>query len=99
MERDWYTRSMMKLATAFDDRETPFLTNVDAVLDDISMGLGRHQQEGILSGLGVRRALNILSDLRGRLESARNAGDVRQAFHDCERLREIVDEAREAAAE
>lgn len=95
MERDWYTRAMLVLATAFDQADEPFLGRVDSVLDDMTMGLGRFQKDGVLSGLSLRRTLNLVSDLRSRLEAARSAQDVRQAFHDCERLREIVDEARQ----
>lgn len=93
MERDWYQRVMLKLADARETRPEEFLAMVDSELDEVIMRLEDLRVGGGMSSFGIRRGLNILNELRGRLESARNGQEVRAAFLALDEVRDLVADA------
>ena len=99
MERDWYRRVMLKLAEARESPEGDFLQTLDSELDDLSMGLEDLRKQGGMTSYSVKRGLNLLNDLRGKLENAQNGQDVRQAFFEVDAVRDLIEEARQAVAD
>jgi hypothetical protein len=89
---------MVLLADARDSQPDGFLREVDEQLDGLAFRLDELRRAGALSGLGQRRGLNLIAELRSRLEAARNGQDVRQAFHDLDGVRGVVDEAEQIGA-
>lgn len=99
MERDWYRGVMLKLAEAVDSRPDEYLARVDSELDEVILRLEDLRKSGAMSGFGVKRGLDVLNDLRGRLEIARNSQEVRAAFLDLDAIRDLVDEAVQTLAD
>lgn len=100
MERDWYRRLMLKLAEVRDTGSaSEFLTILDSELDDLGIQLDGYRRGGIFSGFTLKRGLNLLADLRGKLEICRNGSEVRHVFLEVDDLRNLVDESLEAAEE
>ena len=99
VERDWYRRVMMKLVDARESRPEDFLSVLDSELDEVIHRLEGLRTAGAMSGFGVKRGLNLLNDLRSRLEVAQNGQEVRQAFFDLDGVRDLVDEALQTIAD
>lgn len=99
MERDWYRGVMLKLADAIESQPGEFLSVMDSELDEVILRLEDLRKLGGMSGFGLKRGLDVLNDLRGRLEVARNAQEVRAAFLDLDALRDLVNEAAQTIAD
>jgi hypothetical protein len=93
MERDWYRRVMMKLMDARETRADEYLQILDSELDEMVMRLDEVRREGAFTSLTQRRGLNLVTDLRSRLEMARNGHEVRQIFLDSTGLEELLEDA------
>lgn len=94
MERDWYRGLMLKLADARETRShSEYLSDIDSELDAVIMKLEEFRKSGGLSGYSVKRGLNLLNDLRDRLENAKTAHEVNAAFMENDSVRDLVDEA------
>jgi hypothetical protein len=93
VERDWYRGVMLKLADAIESRPGEFLQLVDSELDAVILRLEDLRKAGGMSGFSVKKGLNVLNELRNRLEVAQNAQDVRAAFVELDSVRDMVDEA------
>jgi hypothetical protein len=99
VERDWYRRVMLKLADAKESRPGEYLSMVDSELDELIMRMDDLRRAGAMSGFSEKRGINILNELRGRLEKARNAHEVNSAFLELDAVKDLVDEAAEAIAD
>jgi len=99
VERDWYRRVMLKLADARESRPDEFLQVVDSELDGVILQMDELRRTGGMSGFSQKRALNMLNELRGRLERARNSHEVNTAFLELDEVRDLVDEAAQAIAD
>lgn len=76
-----------------------YLTEVDSQLDAVIMKMEELRRAGGLSGFSVKRGLQMLNELRDRLEKAKNAHEVNAAFLDLDAVKDLVDEALETIAE
>ena len=99
VERDWYRRAMLKLADVRESRPEEFLSEVDSELDELILRIDDLRKSGGMSGFSQKRAINILNDLRGRLENARNAHEVNCAFLELDAVKDLVDEAAQVLAD
>lgn len=91
---------MLKLADARETRSnSEFLMAIDGELDAVIMKLEELRKSGGLSGYSVKRGMNLINDLRGKLESARKPHDVNAAFLETDALRDLVDEALQTLGE
>lgn len=91
---------MLKLADVRETRSnSEFLMEIDGELDAVIMKLEELRKSGGLSGYSVKRGMNLLNDLRGKLENARNPHDVNAAFMETDALRDLVDEALQTLSE
>lgn len=93
MERDWYRRVMLKLVDVREYRGEDYLRAVDSELDELVLRLDELRRAGGMTGLSVRRGLNMLSELRSRLEVAVNSQEVRQAFTEFDAVKGLIEEA------
>jgi hypothetical protein len=98
MERDWYRGVMLKLVDARETRPDEYISILDSELDEVIMRLETLRREGGMSNFGVKKGLNLLNDLRSRLENARNGQEVRAAFLELDEVKELVEEALETLA-
>ena len=99
VERDWYRRAMLKLADARESRPDEYLSLVDSELDELILRMDDLRKSGGMSGFSQKRGIDMLNDLRGRLENARNPHEVSSAFLDLDSLRDLVDEAAQVLAD
>jgi hypothetical protein len=93
MERDWYRRVMLKLVDAKDTRADEYLQILDSELDEIVLRLDEVQRAGGFSAFTQRRAYNMLTEMRSRLEVVRNGHEVRQVFMEETALEQILEDA------
>lgn len=85
---------MLKIADARETRShSEYLSEVDHELDSVIMKLEGYRKTGGLSNYSVKKGLNLLNDLRSRLENARNAHEVNAAFMENDGVRDLVEEA------
>lgn len=94
MQRDWSLEMMLRLTDVMERDRASYLAKVDDQLDSLSMELAELQKQAAISAFGLNRALGWVNRLRGELETARSAADVRQAFTGIDDLKSVVDEGR-----
>lgn len=97
MERDWYRRLMMKLADAREVSPGEYVALLDSELDDLAMKLDGFRRRGSITSLTLKKGLNLLSELRSRLELAQSGPAVRHIFLESNQLQVLVDEVVEVS--
>ena len=91
---------MLKLADAREaGSQSEYINALDGELDAVNMKLEELRRSGSMTGFSVKRALNMLNELRGRLEEAKNPHEVNAAFLDLGSVRELIEEALQTLAD